>query len=37
MDEVIKLKYFGSMFIANGQGSEKVRGRYNQLFSINGL
>ncbi len=34
MDEVVKLKYLGSMFIANGQGPEKVRGRNNLMFCI---
>ncbi len=29
MEDVDKVKYLGSMFVANGQGNEEIRSRIN--------
>ncbi len=34
LEVVDKFKYFGSMFVANGQGTEEIRGRINLDRSI---
>ncbi len=31
LEDVDKVKYLGSMFVANGQGNEEIRSRINQL------
>ncbi len=33
LEDVVKFKYLGSMFVANGQGTEEIRSRINLACS----